>query len=220
MGSLKDLVAKQKNAQAAKPALKLQAPKAASPVGESTPASHPQQPKTLKLTLNKTPVQAAPATEQQEPVKESPPEIETVPSRVSTAESLSAAVDISAELDGCIAAGDASNPQDGDAPDAMAVFAAEVKRVEELFEEPELLSQVLRTIMVELQEHPEFEEVMSAEDIGMMSRAMRDVLGLASIKKAAAKRKTSGGTSSRSKKKELDPNTKSQLDALFAGMKK
>lgn len=93
-------------------------------------------------------------------------------------------------------------------------FVAVLESIPQLFTDPELLSQAIRNIMVSLQESPHFIEMVTDDDIQLMIRGMRDVLGYARIKKAESK-------ASRAKK----PNTKglsqddiTELNELFGGI--
>lgn len=101
-----------------------------------------------------------------------------------------------------------------DATEDMKQFGALVDSVPDLFDDPQVMQQVIRSIMVELQQNPEFMEVMTDEDVNTMIRGMRDVLGLAHVKKVAAKKKAGGST--RKKKSALSDEQTAELDNLFA----
>lgn len=56
--------------------------------------------------------------------------------------------------------------------------------------DPELFGQMVRNIMSELQENPEYEKLLADEDVNAMMRGLRESMGMAKIKKAE---KTKGG---------------------------
>lgn len=50
--------------------------------------------------------------------------------------------------------------------------------------DPELFGQMVRNIMSELQENPEYEKLLADEDVNAMMRGLRESMGMAKIKKA------------------------------------
>lgn len=82
--------------------------------------------------------------------------------------------------------------------------------VYDLFHDPELLSNVIRGIMIELKSNPQYMKHVVKTDARTWVRAMRDNMGLARIKKQEKKTKTA----SRSKSKATDADLMSALDDL------
>jgi hypothetical protein len=75
-----------------------------------------------------------------------------------------------------------------------------------ILNDADMFAQQVRTIMMELQENPEYEKLISDMDVHVMIRAMRNTMGLAKIRKQAKKRTTgtaSGRAKSPSKKQAL-----------------
>jgi hypothetical protein len=55
--------------------------------------------------------------------------------------------------------------------------------------------------MMELQENPEYEKLVSDTDVHVMIRAMRNTMGLARVRKQAKQRKANTGTKARTPSK-------------------
>src|SRR3546814_1522444 len=83
----------------------------------------------------------------------------------------------------------------------------------------DLLGQSIRSVMQELQENKEFIQLVSDHDIHTMIKAIRNVMGVAKIRKEekSSKRKTGGAKRTASSK--FDADTLSQLDAMMANSK-
>src|SRR3546814_6624657 len=77
-----------------------------------------------------------------------------------------------------------------------------------------MLGQSIRSVMQELQENKEFIQLVSDHDIHTMIKAIRNVMGVAKIRKEekSSKRKTGGAKRTASSK--FDADTLSQLDAM------
>lgn len=74
--------------------------------------------------------------------------------------------------------------------DAQAkAFAGSLDSVYKALHEPELLGSVVRGIMIELANHPEYRKLISPMDYHTMVRGMRESMGLARIKKEESKAK-------------------------------
>lgn len=83
--------------------------------------------------------------------------------------------------------------------------------------EPDLLGGIIKSIMMELANNPEYRKLISPQDVHVMIRGMRDSMGMARIQKAEAKAKRSGGA--RTKKAKVDDlDTLAALDEAFAGV--
>lgn len=72
---------------------------------------------------------------------------------------------------------------------------------------------MIRQIMQELQEHPEYIKIMAPEDSHVMIRGLRESMGMAQIKKAESKSKRAGTTAGAKK-----PTKSSEMDALLDSM--
>lgn len=70
-------------------------------------------------------------------------------------------------------------------------FVEMIDSVYGMLHEPELLSSVIRSIMIELQENKQYITLIANEDVQTWIRAMRDGMGLARVKKTEKKAKTS-----------------------------
>src|SRR3546814_10829151 len=79
----------------------------------------------------------------------------------------------------------------------------------------DMLGQSIRSVMQELQENKEFIQLVSDHDIHTMIKAIRNVMGVAKIRKEekSSKRKTGGAKRTASSK--FDADTLSQLDAMM-----
>lgn len=60
----------------------------------------------------------------------------------------------------------------------------------EFFYDPEMFGGMIRQIMQELQEHPEYSKMIVDEDVHTLMRGLRESMGMAKIKKAE---KSKGG---------------------------
>ena len=76
-------------------------------------------------------------------------------------------------------------------------FVALCDQVYGLVDDPELLGNVIRGIMVELKSHPQYMKMVSKDDVRLWVKSMRDSMGLARIKKQ--EKKTTRGTAASAK---------------------
>lgn len=84
--------------------------------------------------------------------------------------------------------------------------------VYEMIYDPELLGNVVKSLMQELKENPEFIKLVAPDDIRTWIRAMRESMGLARVKKQETKSKRSGSSSKSTK---VDADMMSDLDSLL-----
>ena len=68
-----------------------------------------------------------------------------------------------------------------------------------ILHEPDFLGSVIKNIIIELKNHPEYTRLIADEDVRQWVRGMRESMGLAKIKKQETKAKRSGGSSAKSK---------------------
>lgn len=92
-------------------------------------------------------------------------------------------------------------------------FVDALDGIHKAFQDPEILSNMLRTVMVELQETPELMELVEKEDLQMMVRGMRETLGY--IRQTKAKKKRKAGGAKKGKKNALTTDEIDELDALL-----
>lgn len=78
-------------------------------------------------------------------------------------------------------------------------FVEQLDGIRTVFHDSELFSQIVRGIMQDMQANPEFESIMSDEDVSYLIRGMRDAMGAAKAVAATKKRSTATG-STRAKK--------------------
>jgi hypothetical protein len=90
-------------------------------------------------------------------------------------------------------------------------FVDMIDGVYEVLHEPELLGGVIRNIMIELKNNPEYMKLVALDDIRAWVRGMRESMGLAKVKKQEAKSKRGGGSK---KSKAVDIDMLADLDAL------
>lgn len=91
-----------------------------------------------------------------------------------------------------------------DATAGMRDFVENLDSIYLILNDTEMFGQSVRTIMMELQENPEYEKLISDTDVHVMIRAMRNTMGLARVKKQSKQRKVaSGKTRTPSKKQAL-----------------
>lgn len=103
---------------------------------------------------------------------------------------------------------------DDEAKSGMESFISLLDGVYEILDDPEMLGNVTRNIMMELKSNPQYMRLVADEDIQTLVRAMRASMGLARIKKTNAKAKRSGGGKS---KKQVDQDMLDDLDSLDLG---
>lgn len=96
----------------------------------------------------------------------------------------------------------------------MLQFVDLIDGVYQVLDDPELTGNVIRSIMVELKDNPQYMKMVAPEDIHVWVRAMRDSMGLARIKKqeTSAKRKT--GTTAGPKGKKEDAELAAAMSEL------
>lgn len=78
--------------------------------------------------------------------------------------------------------------------------------------DPEFLGQVIRNIMIELKENPQYIKHICDDDVRVWIRTMRESMGLARVKKLETKAKRGSGGASRSKK--VDDDLMADLESL------
>ena len=76
-------------------------------------------------------------------------------------------------------------------------FVESLDGMYQVLNDPEMFGQTVRMIMMELQENPEYEKLISDQDVHTMIRAMRNTMGLARIKKQEKSRKAKGTTAAK-----------------------
>ena len=85
--------------------------------------------------------------------------------------------------------------------------------------DPDMMGQAIRSVMQELQESPEFIQLVSDHDVHTMIKAIRNVMGIAKIRKEEKSTKRTAGTrTKRTASSKFDEETLSSLNELFAGM--
>ncbi len=78
-------------------------------------------------------------------------------------------------------------------------FVGLIDSVYNILHEPEFLGSVIKNIIIELKNHPEYSRLIADEDVRQWVRGMRESMGLAKIKKQETKTKRAGGGGSKSK---------------------
>lgn len=85
--------------------------------------------------------------------------------------------------------------------------------------DPDMMGQAIRSVMQELQESPEFIQLVSDHDVHTMIKAIRNVMGIAKIRKEEKSTKRTAGTrTKRTAASKFDADTLDSLNELFAGM--
>lgn len=99
-------------------------------------------------------------------------------------------------------------------PDGLSAeqlgFIDQLDSIYGIMHDPGLLGDVIKGIMVELSNNPEYTKLMSPHDIRAMVKGMRDSMGLARVKKQESKK----GKGSSRKSKALDVDMLADLEAL------
>lgn len=103
---------------------------------------------------------------------------------------------------------------DDDSKAGMKSFLSLLDGVYEILDDPEMLGNVTRSIMMELKDNPQYMKLVADSDIQTLVRAMRASMGLARIKKTNAKAKRAGGGKSKAK---VDQDMLDDLDSLDLG---
>lgn len=78
-------------------------------------------------------------------------------------------------------------------------FVESLDGIYQVLHDPEMFGQLVRIIMMELQEYPEYERLMSDSDIHVMIAGMRRTMGLARVRKQEKSRKGKTQTNARAK---------------------
>lgn len=91
-----------------------------------------------------------------------------------------------------------------DADDNLIQFVAQLDMVYELHHDPELMGNVIRGIMIELGDNPQYDDQISDSDMRTMLQGMRRSMGLAVVKKSEAKAKRGGATKGKGTGRNVD----------------
>jgi hypothetical protein len=83
-----------------------------------------------------------------------------------------------------------------------------------MLHDPEFLGQVIRNIMIELKENPQYVKHICDDDVRVWIRTMRDSMGLARVKKLESKAKRGSGGASKAKSSKVDDDMMSDLASL------
>jgi hypothetical protein len=92
-------------------------------------------------------------------------------------------------------------------------FVALINDVYTIVHDPELLGNVIRSIMIELKSNPQYMKLVAPDDVHMWVRAMRDSMGIARIKKES-KGKGRGTASKGGGKSGVDADMLAAFDEL------
>lgn len=79
-----------------------------------------------------------------------------------------------------------------DLTDSQRAFVQTLDSVYEIVHDPDLFGNMIRTIMAELQECPDYMSLVADQDVHTMIRGLRSSMGLAKIKKAEKSTKARG----------------------------
>lgn len=94
-------------------------------------------------------------------------------------------------------------PEDCD--QGLRAFVELIDSVYAILDDPELLGNVIKSLMIELKSNPQYMQQVCDEDIRTWVRAMRNHMGLARLKKTEAKEKRAkGGAKGKSSKVDAD----------------
>lgn len=96
-------------------------------------------------------------------------------------------------------------------------FVESLDTIYSVLHDPDMLGQSIRMVMQELQENPEYTKLISDHDVHTMIKSIRNVMGIAKIRKDEKKTRSPGKKSSASSK--FDADTMAQLDAMMANSK-
>lgn len=96
------------------------------------------------------------------------------------------------------------------------MFVESLDSVYKIIHDPELLGGIIKNIMMELAQKPEYRKLIQPKDIHTMIKGMRESMGMARIKKEESKAKRGGGRKTTKKVDDLD--TLAALDEAFAGV--
>lgn len=98
----------------------------------------------------------------------------------------------------------------------MIGFVEQLDNIYQVLNDPDMFSQSIRILMMELQENPEYEKLVSDQDVHTMIRAMRNTMGLAKIRKQE-KSKTAKRSTAAKKKGAVTDDVMGVLDSLGFG---
>lgn len=79
-------------------------------------------------------------------------------------------------------------------------FVQSLDGIYTVLDDTDMFAQLIRIIMIELQQNPEYIKLVQDQDVHVMIRAMRNTMGLARVKKQESKAKRSGGSAATKKK--------------------
>lgn len=96
-------------------------------------------------------------------------------------------------------------------------FIESLDTIYSVLHDPDMLGQSIRMVMQELQENPEYTKLISDHDVHTMIKSIRNVMGIAKIRKDEKKTRSPSKKSSASSK--FDADTMAQLDAMMANSK-
>lgn len=94
----------------------------------------------------------------------------------------------------------------------MQSFVDLLDGVYDLYDDPEMLGQVTRNIMIELKNHPQYMKLRTDDDVRAWIQGMRASMGLAKIKKETKKSTRSSG-----KGKKIDLDMLADLESMDLG---
>lgn len=105
-------------------------------------------------------------------------------------------------------------PADLDAQQKM--FIESLDGIYHVLDDPEMFGNLIRSIMMELQDYPEYQKLIVDQDVHVMIRAMRNTMGLARVKKQESKAKRTGGAAATKKSgtKGVDASMLADLESL------
>lgn len=81
----------------------------------------------------------------------------------------------------------------------------------EIVHDPELLGNVVKSMMIELKANPQYEKLLSPSDVRLVVKASREAMGIARVKKQESKARRSGGGKA---KANVDTDMLADLDDL------
>jgi hypothetical protein len=96
-------------------------------------------------------------------------------------------------------------------------FVESLNGIYEVLHDPEMFGQSVRIVMLELAENKEYKKLIVDEDVHVIIRGMRNVMGLAKIKKQEKSRKTGGASKAKGGKNSPSSDDMAMLDELFGG---
>lgn len=97
--------------------------------------------------------------------------------------------------------------------EGMTKFVESLDTIYRVLSDPELMSQAIRNIMMELQNNKQYIKLIADDDVAVMIRGMRESMGLARIRKEEGKAKRAGGSAAGRK---ANPKNDDMMDSLLA----